>query len=215
MNGYQAYLLFIALKNHFTKAGYDFFKYHGKVNASVASYEKRRDRWSFARLAKEHSSQDDLTDLIVANLIKGRLWVGDMLGHEAEENYLDYVKRYQSISYIFAKEIEGLFKEITRPSDLFRSYGGYPFILKKYTQNEIGLETFLILDEFLKFSSRFNDQLGTDDIVWKPIAMLMIKFKPFLKYDRTKLQTILKEKIIERFADQIKTTSETALRQTA
>src|SRR4249920_1231105 len=203
MNGYQAYLLFIALKNHFTKAGYDFFKYHGKVNASVASYEKRRDRFSFARLAKEHPSQDEMTDLIVANLIAGRLWIGDMLGHDAENIHLDYVKRYQSISYIFAKEIEDLFKEIERPSELFRSYGGYPFILKKYTQNEISLETFLLLDEFLKFSSRFNDQLGTDDIVWKPIAMLMVKFKPFLKYDRSKLQTILKEKIIERFSNQI------------
>jgi len=148
--------------------------------------------------------------------VKDRLWVGDMLGDEAETIHTEYVKRYQSISYLFAKEVEDLFKNISQPSDLCKTKtGDYPYILKMYMQGEISLETLCILDRYLCFSPRFNKKFGTDDIVWGRIGMLMIKFKPFLKYDKIKIKKILKEKINDRFPDQIDQESTTTLQQTA
>ena len=41
--GFKAYKLYLAVKNHFTTS-YDYFKYNGKVNAKEDSFLKRRDK---------------------------------------------------------------------------------------------------------------------------------------------------------------------------
>ena len=51
MTDFEAYLQFLALKLHFTSDHYDYFKYNGKHNASLESYDKRTDKRFFKRLA--------------------------------------------------------------------------------------------------------------------------------------------------------------------
>ena len=53
--GYGAYLLFLALKTHFTKSNYEFFIMNGKLRSSKESYEKRNDKSIFVRFAKDYS----------------------------------------------------------------------------------------------------------------------------------------------------------------
>ena len=52
MTEFEAYIQFLALKLHFTSEHYDYFKYNGKHNATMASFEKRTDKRFFKRLAK-------------------------------------------------------------------------------------------------------------------------------------------------------------------
>ena len=48
MDAFQAYTLYLALKQHFTPGrGYDFFKYNGKTNASKNAFETRKDKYFF------------------------------------------------------------------------------------------------------------------------------------------------------------------------
>ena len=49
--GYGAYLLFLALRTHFSSDKYDFFKMHGKLRATKDSYEKRQDNHFFDKIA--------------------------------------------------------------------------------------------------------------------------------------------------------------------
>ena len=49
MQPFEAYTLFLAIKNHFVKADYDYFKYNGKVSASFNSFLARKDKYYFSK----------------------------------------------------------------------------------------------------------------------------------------------------------------------
>jgi len=93
MNSFDAYVMYIALKRHFSSS-YDYVKYNGKVNVSVASLEKRRDKYSFTKLAK----QPDPFGLAVANLFEDTSkWVGDLFDDESQRVYTSMKKRRETL----------------------------------------------------------------------------------------------------------------------
>ena len=52
MTPYECYNEYLALKNHFTKPEYDYIKYQGKLRTKVDTFQKRKDRIFFEKLAK-------------------------------------------------------------------------------------------------------------------------------------------------------------------
>ena len=68
MTGFEVYKTYLALKQHFTKQEYDYFKYNGKVRANENSFEQRRDRYFFKKLATRYPSKE-IVGYFVANFI--------------------------------------------------------------------------------------------------------------------------------------------------
>ena len=68
MTGYEVYKTYLALRMHFTNEKYDYQKYRGKVTASEKSFEERRDRYFFKKLATKYSD-NELMDYFVANFL--------------------------------------------------------------------------------------------------------------------------------------------------
>ena len=58
--GYEIYIKYLALQKHFS-TDYDYFKFNGRVKASVDAYQKRNDMFAFEKLSKIISN-DDLED---------------------------------------------------------------------------------------------------------------------------------------------------------
>ena len=195
MSAYETYCLFLALKNHFTTKSYDYFKYSGKTNASQDSFMSRKDRFHYQRLCRK-CNDDQMKDYIISNLIKGKLWVGDLLDDEAEQNYKDYTKRKQAFTYQFSNEIDKLFSSVKVPSDVFDiKKNQYPIILNKYLSGELCIEFLCVLNNLIQFVDKFNDKIGTDDVIWSKISLLIVKLHPFLEYDRKKIIGALKSKL--------------------
>ena len=67
MNEFECYNLYTALKLHFT-TDYDYFKYGGKCNVTPASFNKRRERFFFKKLAREYPDPE-LRDFLVSNFL--------------------------------------------------------------------------------------------------------------------------------------------------
>ena len=104
LTGYETFCLYLALKNHFTRDSYDFFKYHGKTHATKESFINRRDRFQFQRLSRKYNA-DQMKDFLVANFLHDdRIWVGQLLEEDAEDRYNEYVKRNQSLTYSFKND---------------------------------------------------------------------------------------------------------------
>ena len=61
------YILGLALKLHFS-SDYDYFKYNGKTNATQQSFEKRKDRFRFSKLARK-LEDPLLIEFFVSNII--------------------------------------------------------------------------------------------------------------------------------------------------
>src|SRR5689334_19175727 len=162
MTAFEVYKTYLALKSHFTRDSYDFHKYGGKVNASVKSFEGRRDRFYFDKLAKLR----DPTSFILANIIHNKdVWVGDLVTNdEADRRYKDWARRTQSLTYCFKTELDKLGPEF---DSNFRAVDGrHPPLLQLYLGGEVSLETLVILCHMTKCFGRWNKAMEYDPI-WK------------------------------------------------
>lgn len=190
MNPFEAYMKYLAMKQHFTQKGYDYFKYNGKTNASVTSFETRKDKYYFHKLSKK----DDVENFLMVNLIDNpQVWIGQLFDehHDGDSNYLEWKKRQESLSYIFKTELNALNEDLNK--NFAVEDGQHPYILKQYLRKNISLDTFVILDDILKFAKYFDKNIA-DTIIWPGVHMKMNKYRPFLKYDKFKMRKILKEK---------------------
>lgn len=197
LSAFDTYALYLALKQHFTQDSYDYFKYHGKTRANKESFMQRKDKYQFQKLSRMYSDEE-MRDFLVANLMKEKTWVGDLLEEDANDNYLAYLRRKQSLSYVFSNELDELFSH-DPPERAFKVGQGHlhlPPILNFIMCGAMSPETFVILDRFIGFSSTLDKRLA-DDYLWSKYRMLPRKLHPFLSYDKDKMKNILKEKINE------------------
>jgi hypothetical protein len=196
MMPYDAYREYLALKNHFTKDNYDYFKYNKKVRATVQSFYKRKDRFWFEKIARQKSNQE-VVDFFVANFVScpdpETLWIGEMI-KEGEIRYQTWQKKIQSLSYIFKEESQYLFEE-TKFEDVFKCSKGHPVLLKKFLSGKLSLETMVLFDKIFAYSKNFDEKL--QDPVWETVSRRVKKYTPFINTDVFRFRKILKEIILE------------------
>ena len=58
-------------------------------------------------------------------------------------------------------------------------------------RNEITIETVVILNKFLNFIPKW-DQKISDEFIWPTVKNRIVKYEPFLEYDKTKFKNTLK-----------------------
>ncbi len=98
MTGYETFGIYESLKLHFSKDTYDFFKYNGKTNHSVQSFENRKDKYHFYKLSRKYTNKDALIDFLVANFLEDdKTWVGKLLEEDADIRYRNRQKVIQSL----------------------------------------------------------------------------------------------------------------------
>lgn len=195
LSAFDTYTLFLALKNHFTRESYDFFKYQGKTSASHESFMSRKDRFQFQKLSRRVAASE-MQDFIIANILSGKTWVGDFLDDDAVDNYTSYLKVRQSLTYVFSEELNSLFYDAS-PEFCFKCFKNkYPFLLTYLMNRNITLETCVILNGFVGYIDVW-DKKYPDDPIWSKYSMMIKKYTPFLEYDKKKLKTILKDKLKE------------------
>lgn len=189
-HGYSAYVLYMALKLHFTSPSYDYFKYHGKTNVSESTFLKRRDKYSFYKLSRKYNLED-LKNYYVANFLDGDIrWVGAISGEDGEETYKKQQGRIQRLTYQFEQDIIFLFE--SSDNFLHVDNGDYPYLLKMLMQGEVTIETVAILNDIMGFFPMWSKKI-TDDIVWPNWKLRIEKYTPFIQYDKAKFKAIVKE----------------------
>jgi len=192
---FDAYREYLALKNHFTKNSYDYFKYNKKVRATVQSFYKRKDRFWFEKISRQKTDQE-VVEFFVSNFITctdpSKLWIGEMI-QEGETRYTQWKKRTQSLSYVFREETQSLF-DSKQVDEVFDCSKGHPPILKMFLSGNISIETLVICDKIFLFGNNFDKKLK--DPVWETVSMRMKKYSPFLNIDVPRYKSILKEVVI-------------------
>ena len=200
MNGFEVYKKYLAIKLHFTSKNqsYDFHKHLGRTTARLDSFTKRRDRYFFHKLSRTYSDTD-IIDYFVSNFVSNtNLWIGDIIGRSGDDNYKTWTKKIEALHYYYEQDIDYILGKITKKitfDDLFTSKNGqHPPILKFVLAKKINFETFLILDDILRFSKRLNKTIS-EKVLWPKLYDRMIRYKPFLSYNITKYKMTLKNKI--------------------
>lgn len=193
--GLNAYKSYLAIRNHFNNASYDYFKYKGKIRVSNDSYLKRRDRFFFAKIERKYHGSDnggashtELVYFFVANFLDDdNNWAGSLIGNECEKKYLEWRKRIESLKYNFKIECEKIYNEIERQGTSFNEFFGaiesnHPGLLRFYLGKHISIETFTIMDKILNFTKQWNSTLK-DDIIFNIVREKSSKYGPFLQVD--------------------------------
>ena len=192
MEPIDVYLMYCAMKAHFSKNNYDFHKYGGKTKVSRDSFWKRNDKYFFVKLAKKHDDRDSIQDYLVSNFIRDRR---GYIANFNDENYKVWKDRKTDFYNIFFDELRPLVKDF---EPLFQTKNNnHPKLLKEFLGDRVSLETLIILDDLVDFSKRWDRELK-EDIVWPDLKKLMKNYKGFLTIDKNRYRIKLLE-LIEEF----------------
>ena len=196
MSPFETYQHYLSLKNHFTNSKYDFFKYGAKTRASIASFNKRRDKYWFEKTSRKYSDKE-VVDFLVSNFVAsdspGNLWIGTII-NSGERTYTEWMRRQQSLTYLFKEQSNELFSQ-TKLEDALNCSKGHPPVLKSFLSGKICLETLVIYDKIFGFSKKFDKKLL--DPVWETVSLKISKYAPFLNIDIFQFKRILREIIDE------------------
>ena len=182
------------MKSHFTNPKYDFFKYGGKSRATMTSFNKRKDKYWFEKTSRKYSDEEVLNFLLSNFAIADNpqnLWIGEII-NSGERNYADWMRRKQSLTYLF-KEQSGKLLSENELETVFDCSKGHPVILKKYLGGEISLETLTIMEKVFSFVKDFDKKLT--DPVWETVSLKIKKYIPFININVLNYRKILKEVI--------------------
>jgi len=177
----------MVVKLHFSTV-YDAFKYDFRAPKGV-KYSNRKDKLYFNKLARSKYPKE----LVIANLsIRPNLWVGKLFEQKAQDQCWKWMKYQQSQTYTFKEEINQL-----EPTAFtyFVSSSEHPEALKMFLRGRMSLDTLAIANDFFRMTTRW-DQGGLNDPVWIEVRQQIVKYRPFIEYNRESILGVLKEKFL-------------------
>jgi hypothetical protein len=187
MTPYETYVLFLALKRHFTESSYDAFKYCFKVKTSVDAFERRNDKYFFAKLAKHENPRNFLLAALTRTDAK-KVFIGNIIRDNKYEAYYSQLGAYyQAPEYMFESEISALQK-----TDFQVKSGQHPGIIDTYFFGDLSIETLAILDKETKIVDYWNKNIR-DTLIWPDLAFKIRKYAPFVRYDKIRVRKALAE----------------------
>ena len=193
---FETYQSYLSMKSHFTNRKYDFFRYGGKSRATMTSFNKRKDKYWFEKTSRKYSDAE-IVNFLLANFVTTdnpkNLWIGEII-NSGERTYSDWMKRQQSMSYMFKEQSNELLDN-NNLDEVLECKKGHPIILKRFLGGDISLETFVIFDIIFAFSEKFDKKLK--DPVWETVSLKIKKYKPFLNINVFQFKKILREIINE------------------
>ena len=193
---FDTYQTYLSMKSHFTNPKYDFFKYAGKSRATVTSFNKRKDKYWFEKTSRKYSDQQIL-DFLLSNFVNANnpqnLWIGEII-NSGEKNYSEWMKRQQSLTYLFKEQLEELLSE-KKLDEVFDCSKGHPPILKKYLGGDLSLETLIILEKIFSFVKKFDKNIN--DPVWETVSLKIKKYIPFININIVYYKKILRKIVNE------------------
>jgi len=203
MDGFKAYRYYLALKLHFTTDKFDVFQNRGNVRGTREAFNARNDRYIFEKLANKYADDKEIIQFFVANFAYGRD-TAIYAGQEAEDNYMEWLKRKQSITKIFVDDLATILTHIEvnklKHSAIFEfTDNEYPVALSLFIGGKIAIESLRIIDDFTGVLDKWKIH-PTVKYIWDDETRRITKLTGFVKYDKIKLSQIF-EKFKEELAE--------------
>jgi hypothetical protein len=186
MTPFEVYRDYLALRNHFNSDSYDYFKYQGKGSAKIDSFNKRKDKFFFEKVAKHR----DPHHFMLANFVENpRSWIRDIAYSDSSEKvYLDWLKRKESLTYLIQNDLDKL--KLPFDSNFLVEDAQLNYILTLRLGGVIGLETTCVLTDMVGCYGYWDKHLK-DNVVWQDMGRVIKKYTPFIKYDKEKVKKIV------------------------
>jgi hypothetical protein len=183
-SGYSVFKIYCAVKAHMN-GKYDISKYKLGMKTPRSTYDKRKDKVFFERIAARLSIKDCYW-LMVSNLAANPNAISyEIAGADAHEFWLKHTGFLESFSVHYKNELLSIFSLINRENKTFKDLftgDGHPVIMQLVMRNIISIETFVILNKLLKFVDVI-DKTYHDDLLWYSFKTRVISYDKLLKID--------------------------------
>jgi len=191
MEPIDVYIMYCAMKAHFSRKDYNFNKYGGKTKVSRDSFFKRKDRHFFVKLSRKYKTDIEIKNYYISNFIKDKK---GYIANFSDENYKSWLLKRSGFFEQFVMELSPYIKEF---QPLFEVEGNnHPKLLKEFLGSRVSLETMIVLDELVEYGKNW-DKLLEGDIIWIDLKKLMENYKGFLTINknlyRMKLLKLIEE----------------------
>ena len=192
MNAFEVYSTYVALKTHFSRKTYEYFKYQGNVKVSEKTYSKRPDRYFFEKISTKYTSKEKVIEYFVSNfLVNSNFHIIQM----NDKNYIEWQKRIQSFSYLFSTDIDTILDKCDTINVCMKcKNSGHSEVLKLFLGGRIMLETLIMLNRLTGFIDRY-DKLLEDDVIWKQLSFTLKKYDPFIQGSSEQVKQIILKKL--------------------
>ena len=187
MDGFTAFRLWVAMKQHFSSKSFNILTNRGKIKCKFETYLARKDYDNFERIAIKFDSIREYTVYLASNMMYGNdsmIW--DYPTGVA--NYNQYLNRRRNFKQLIATDLTTLSKVGIDLDDGIT-------IVRLMTQNQISFETVVVLNTLVKITSMF-DKLP-QKVMLEPLLMRIEKSSSFIKvpldveqYIKDKLTTL-------------------------
>lgn len=199
MEPYETYQIYTSLRLHFSSNDYDCIKYNFKAKTTMKAFMGRKDRYHFAKMGKRFGSPGDLVRYLVPQFLADKSWVGDMLDKDSEERYAEYVRRHESLTYMFDRDLGVMRTEVPSFDDLFgidEEASPYPRVISMYLSDMIMIESVVVLDKMVGYIEKANEAI-VDPILWPRLYTKIRKYRPFVLIDRDRMR----DKILSHYSE--------------
>lgn len=198
MNAYEFYCEYQAIKLHFNSS-YNYLTYHGKTKTTRESFDRRKDKYFFHKLARKYKD-DEVVSFLVANFVNSNdTWTKNLLEEESGEVYRNWKKVTESMSEMFKNDMDKILKEKNPKhfNNLFKvDDGSHPELLTAFLQKDVSIETMVILNKMLGYLDKWDNSID-DDIVYPKISTKIRKYSDFLSVNVPKYKLIIKSLLSE------------------
>lgn len=201
MDGFKAYRYYLAIKLHFTTDKFNVFENRGNVKGTREAFNARNDRYIFEKLAGKMPDDREIIQFFVANFAYGKD-TAIYAGKEAEDNYLIWTKRKQSVTKMFIDDLASILTYVEvnklKYSSIFDfTENEYPVAFKLYLGGKITIETLRILDDFESIADKWGNHQSVK-YIWSDEIRRIKKLSGFVKYDKIKL-----EQVFDKFKEEL------------
>jgi len=179
MKASEAYMEYCAIKAHFERPSYDYYKYMGRVRSG--NYEERKDKKWFFRMSRALNTKQ-LHEFYIANFLVGNTWVGNM----TKEAWYDWKRKMVRLPEVYEDDLRAIkqyqdergltLKQIFRVIES----GQHPHVLRLFLGGHLQIETFAILGRLTGMIDEY-DMLLANDPIWDQTSKKVKKYSSVLE----------------------------------
>jgi hypothetical protein len=186
MDGFTAFKLWLAMKQHFNSKSFDVVKNRGRMRCKFETYLARKDYDSFERIACKFESVREYIVYLAANMMYGN---DSMIWDYATgiANFNQYLNRREHIKQLIATDLKTLAKMGIQIDDGIA-------VVRTMVQNQISFESVVVLNKFVKITSMF-DKLP-QKVMLEPLLMRIDKSVTFTRIP-SDVENYIKNKLTE------------------
>lgn len=191
MNSFEVYSTYVALKTHFSRKTYDYFKYNGTVKVSIEKYNKRPDKYFFEKIAKKYNKEEVIQYFVSNFLVNSNFHIIQM----NNQNYVEWQRKMQSFSYLFSTDVDTILERCTSINECMQcNNANHSQVLKLFLGGSLMMETLIMLNRLTGFIDRYDDLLNEDPI-WKQLSFTLKKYDPFIQGSSKQVKQIILKKL--------------------